>query len=149
MFSLVIILSVVASSIDFVPCTTTGVAILGSCILLMTCFLDVKRDIVVNKGAWDLFLWFGVLLMLAWTICLVPIIGLRVHSCQEEMKRSMKMRDLSRGYTSESSKHIQIDFNTKMQPPGNASHERPEMLHCVANIILVQLKILWSDGAVL
>ncbi|KAF4677020.1 hypothetical protein FOL47_003753 [Perkinsus chesapeaki] len=64
-FLMVIILWIVSSSFDTVPYSTTGVAILGLSVLLMTGIIDVKRDIVANKGAWDLFLWFGVLLMLA------------------------------------------------------------------------------------
>ncbi|KAF4655925.1 hypothetical protein FOZ61_007280 [Perkinsus olseni] len=64
-FALIIILWIVSSSVDSVPYTTTGVAMLGLSVLLMTGILDVKRDIVNNSGAWDLFLWFGVLLMLA------------------------------------------------------------------------------------
>ncbi|KAF4732840.1 hypothetical protein FOZ62_026531, partial [Perkinsus olseni] len=64
-FALVILLWIVSSSVDTVPYTTTGVAMLGLSVLLMSGILDVKRDIVNNSGAWDLFLWFGVLLMLA------------------------------------------------------------------------------------
>mmetsp|Transcript_21737 Transcript_21737/g.18537 ORF Transcript_21737/g.18537 Transcript_21737/m.18537 type:complete len:88 (+) Transcript_21737:191-454(+) len=51
--------------IDYVPYSTTGVAIMGVSMLLMLGIIDVKKDIVNNSSAWDLFLWFGVLLMIA------------------------------------------------------------------------------------
>ncbi|KAF4677022.1 hypothetical protein FOL47_003755 [Perkinsus chesapeaki] len=61
----IIILWIVSSMIEFVPYSTTGVAIMGVSMLLMLGIIDVKKDIVNNSSAWDLFLWFGVLLMIA------------------------------------------------------------------------------------
>ncbi|KAF4706630.1 hypothetical protein FOZ62_029007 [Perkinsus olseni] len=65
-FILIILLWVLSSSLPAIfPLTATEVATLGVAALLMLGVIDVKRDIVSDSGAFDLLIWFAVLVMYA------------------------------------------------------------------------------------
>ncbi|KAF4677025.1 hypothetical protein FOL47_003758 [Perkinsus chesapeaki] len=65
-FILVILLWILSSSLNNIfPFTTTEVAMFGVATLLILGVIDVKRDIITDKSAFDLLLWFSILIMYA------------------------------------------------------------------------------------
>ncbi|EER13033.1 conserved hypothetical protein [Perkinsus marinus ATCC 50983] len=65
-FGIVILLWILSSMVKTIfPFSTTAVASIGVACLLLLGIINVKDDIVSNQGAFDLLIWFGVLLMLA------------------------------------------------------------------------------------
>ncbi|KAF4672957.1 hypothetical protein FOL46_008106 [Perkinsus olseni] len=65
-FIFVVLLWILSSMLkDIFPFSTAAVASVGVACLLLLGIINVKDDIVSNQGAFDLLIWFGVLLMLA------------------------------------------------------------------------------------
>ncbi|EER20395.1 conserved hypothetical protein [Perkinsus marinus ATCC 50983] len=65
-FILIVLLWVLSSVLPTIfPFTATEVAMLGVAALLILGVLDVQRDIVSDKSAFDLLIWFAVLIMYA------------------------------------------------------------------------------------
>ncbi|KAF4691409.1 hypothetical protein FOZ60_015556 [Perkinsus olseni] len=73
------------------PFTSTGVAAMGVGVLLLCGIIDVKKHIITDKGAFNLLLWFSVLLMLAselknkgfwvWLADLIDLSSLPPYAC--------------------------------------------------------------------
>lgn len=62
----VVLLWILSSTVEEVfPFSATGVASMGVAVLLLIGVITVDKHIVTDKSAWNLFLWFSVLIMLA------------------------------------------------------------------------------------
>lgn len=74
-FSLLVILWTFG---DFLRISATTAALIGLSLLILTNILDWQKDVIANTTAWETFIWFGALIMMASLLNklgFIPLIG--------------------------------------------------------------------------